>query len=53
MPKIEAGKVDVKKRPAFTKTQYNHLVHIARRRVLEVDNPKQKFEREVLLNSIV
>ena len=53
IPKIETGKVQNGKRPAFTKIQYNHLVHIARGRALEIDNPKQKFERELLLQFII
>jgi len=35
------------------KEQFAHLVQVARGRVFEVDNPKQKFEREMLLNFIV
>ncbi|MGJ8617358.1 MAG: tyrosine-type recombinase/integrase [Sulfitobacter sp.] len=53
IPKVETGETTVKKRPAFTKEQFAHLVQVARGRVFEVDNPKQKFERELLLNFIV
>lgn len=53
IPKMKLGKEKGGKRPAFTKEQYNHLVHIARERIFEIDNPKQRFEREVLLNFIV
>lgn len=53
IPKIDVGKVDGGKRPAFSKQQYEHLLHVARGRVLDVQNPKQRFERELLLQFIV
>lgn len=52
IPKVEAGKVENKKRPAFTREQFDHLVRVATGRTLDVDNRKQRFERKVLLNFI-
>lgn len=53
IPKMDVGKVDGGQRPAFSKQQYKHLLHVARSRALAVENPKQKFERELLLQFIV
>ena len=48
IPKIEVGRVKVKKRPAFTKKQYRHLLTVSAQRIGEVSNKKQRFERFML-----
>jgi integrase len=48
IPKIEVGRVKVKKRPAFTKKQYWHLLAVSAQRMGEVSNKKQRFERFML-----
>lgn len=54
IPKLETGKVQNKKRPAFTKEQYNHLLEMSQQRIMEVsDRPKVLFERYMLHNFIV
>lgn len=54
IPKIEAGRVLNKKRPAFTKDQYNHLLEVSQQRIMEVaDRSKFLFERYMLHNFIV
>jgi integrase len=54
IPKMEVGKVQNTKRPAFTKEQYNYLLEVSQQRIMEVaDRPKFLFERYMLHNFIV
>ncbi len=54
IPKQDVGRVQHKKRPSFTKEQYNHLLDVSQSRIMEVsDRPKFLFERYMLHNFIV
>lgn len=54
IPKQEVGKVLHKKRTAFTKEQYHHLLGVSEQRIMEMsDRPKFLFERYMLHNFIV
>ena len=54
IPKMDVGRVQNKKRPAFTKDQYHHLLEFSERRLLEaVDRPKVMFERYMLHNFMI
>ncbi|MCH2165229.1 MAG: tyrosine-type recombinase/integrase [Marinovum sp.] len=53
IPAFPTTKSTDTKRPAFTKEQFDHLVQVATQRMLETENPKQLYERTVLLSFIV
>lgn len=54
IPQMELGRVVHKKRRAFTKEQYAHLLAVSEQRLAQVsDRPKFSFERFLLHNFIV
>lgn len=48
IPRLELGKSQSKKRPAFTKDEYRHLLAVSAQRIGEARNKKQRFERFLL-----
>jgi integrase len=53
IPRLELGKSQSKKRPAFTKDEYRHLLAVSAQRIGEVRNKKQRFERFLLHNFMI